>query len=145
MDKWIVLWELLEHPIIPRTLPLIAEQHLSEEILGTIVKNFNSILSHSPLDDNQIFSDFLFCLSSYFTRTAAQDRAVLDKRYGNQLISPLAADVVISEYINFVIGLLVENLVFRLTDTKPLDVSIANKIAIAVSQSTNQQFFFVVQ
>jgi hypothetical protein len=70
----------LDQPITPWTLPLIAGRHLPEKTLGTVLKNFNLIPTHSRVNDERIFADFLFCLSSFFSRTAAQDRSVLDKR-----------------------------------------------------------------
>ncbi|KAJ6589667.1 hypothetical protein B0H19DRAFT_1058653 [Mycena capillaripes] len=72
-------WELEYTPeITPWALRFIATQNSPENMLNLIVTHFNP--SDSALEDASIFPNFLFCLSSCFSCTIAQDPAVLNKR-----------------------------------------------------------------
>ncbi|KAJ7900617.1 hypothetical protein B0H14DRAFT_2556079 [Mycena olivaceomarginata] len=113
-------------PVTTWSLPLIAANSLPEKELETFFKHFNWIPSGSRVDDELIFSDFLFCIVSFFHPTTARDRSLQDK----------------TEYIKFLMALLFQSLTKRLMDIHPLGTNIANNIVIKIAKIDTERHFF---
>ncbi|KAJ7812231.1 hypothetical protein B0H13DRAFT_509346 [Mycena leptocephala] len=113
-------WDLHYSFMVPEitlwALRFIAAQNPPENMLKIILTHFNP--NNSLLEDMSIFTDFLFCLNSFFSRTVPRDCSVLDK----------------SDYAQELIALLFKNLVRRLTDSHPLDQKIADAVVVKAAK-----------
>ncbi|KAJ7661865.1 hypothetical protein B0H17DRAFT_1185120 [Mycena rosella] len=110
------------------SLCFLPGQALDEDYLEIILDQFQP--DAASVDDLSLYTDFVFCINSYFAPPSVHNLSQMDKR--SELVLFLLLDTVTqiqcSDHCVLLTTLLFENLAKRLTDTKPLALDITREI-----------------